>query len=149
MSPHLTLVVFGFHSLVVAFLVLATIYYFRPRWWASLFGVFLGLLVGYINLLGTEPVFIAFLLIVFSFFLGSARERPPWWTFLLVSAWVPVSILVPPALGQGGSWKNALTSSLLLGLATAAFAAGGFFLGRWLAMATRNNSEPPTSQPFA
>ena len=91
---RLTLVVTGFHVLVVIFPILAALYYWRPHWKASLLGTFLGLLTGYFNMLGGEVQFTALLLMAFGFFLGTEPSLNFWLTLVVLSIWVPVGELI-------------------------------------------------------
>ncbi len=91
---RLTLVVTGFHLLVVIFPILASLYYWRPHWKASLLATFLGMLTGYFNMLGGEVQFTALLLMVFGFFLGTEQSPNFWPTLLGLAIWVPLGELV-------------------------------------------------------
>ena len=91
---RLTLVVTGFHVLVVIFPILAALYYWRPHWKPSLLATFLGMLTGYFNMLGGEVQFTALLLMVFGFFLGTEKALNFWPTLLALAAWVPFGELI-------------------------------------------------------
>lgn len=101
MSTKLLLTVAGFHILVACVPIAILLSLLRPRLHRLMFALFLGLLVGFLNLQGDEVQFPILLLIAFGFFLAYKSPRMPWHLVPLLALWVPLGEFLRHALVPG------------------------------------------------
>ena len=78
MSQQLWFTVIAFHTIVLFLPFSMMILYRRPKSWNSIFALFLGLVVAFIDLQTDEVQFPSLLLLAFGFFLGFAQPKRAW-----------------------------------------------------------------------
>ena len=98
MPTKLLLTVAGFHVLVVCVPIAVLLSLLTPRLHKAMFALFLGLLVGFLNLQGDDVQFPVLLLLAFAFFLAYQEPKLPWHLALILGAWVPAGELIRSAL---------------------------------------------------
>jgi hypothetical protein len=79
-----------FNSLLLFVPIAMLLLYMRPRLWHYLFALFLGLVIGWLDLHSVEVQPTVLLLLVFGLFLGFAQPRHAWRWALLLAIWVPL-----------------------------------------------------------
>jgi hypothetical protein len=94
MSDTLLFTVIPFHLLVVLVPISAFVLYKFPQAFHYLLALFLGVLVGYINLHTDEEIFPVLLLIAFGLFLGFTQAKKSWLYVVLLAMWVPLGEFV-------------------------------------------------------
>lgn len=90
MNHNITTTVVGFYLLVLLLPISVILLYRKPNLWHHLFALFLGMLVGYLDLHSDDPQFAVLLLLVFGFFLGYSQTTSAWRWALLLGVWVPL-----------------------------------------------------------
>ncbi len=90
MNAHLVCTVIGFHLLVVLFPVTIFVLWKWPATWHIMLALFLGVLIGYLNLHSDEIQFPALLLLVLGFFIGFSHPHDAWVFALLLAMWIPI-----------------------------------------------------------
>lgn len=88
-----------FYSLVLFVPVSALLLLARPKLWHYLLAIFLGMIVGWLDLRSDEVSATILLLLVFGMFLGFAQPRHAWRWALLLAMWVPLGGFFSSALG--------------------------------------------------
>lgn len=99
MSRETLFTVIIFNSLVLFVPLAMLLLYMRPRLWHYLFALFLGLVIGWIDLRSVEVQPTVLLLLVCGMFLGNAQPKHAWRWALLLAVWVPLGGLVALAAG--------------------------------------------------
>ena len=89
MSEHLAIIFIGFNTLLGAMVLAIILSYVRPALFPWCMAGFLGLLVGYINLLTDATQFPVMLLLAFGFFMGYQTRKRVWLVPVLLAFWVP------------------------------------------------------------
>jgi len=78
-------------NLLVLFLPVAILLLWRnPRHWVRLLTIFLGMIVGLLDLHSSEVQMTALLLLVFGFFTGFAEPSKAWLSAILLAMWIPI-----------------------------------------------------------
>src|SRR4051812_31118364 len=90
MSPHLLLTVIGFNAVFLLLPACVITIYRRPDYWQTTLAVFLGYLVGFVNLATDEVQFPVLLLLAFGFFVGFASKQRAVVHAILLAIWVPI-----------------------------------------------------------
>lgn len=103
MSHQLWLTIIQFHTLALILPLSAALLFKRPKLWNTMFSLFLGLLVAYIDLHSDEVQFTALLLLAFGFFLGFAEPTRAWKQALLLGVWVPLAQLTRTVFENQGT----------------------------------------------
>ncbi len=107
--------VIAFNSLVLFIPIAAVLLWRWPRMWMHLFTLFLGIVVGLVDLRSSEPQFAALLLLVFGLFAGFAQPRRAWLWALLLGIWVPILGILSYMLHlSAGTNTEAFTSTIAL-----------------------------------
>ncbi len=113
MSSQTLFTVIAFNSLVLFLPLAAILLWLRPTLWMHLFTLFLGIVVGLIDLRNSEPQFAALLLLVFGLFAGFAQPRRAWLWALLLGLWVPILALVTYTLHLSNATSTEAVSSII------------------------------------
>lgn len=121
----------GFHLLVLVLLAIAVVLCFRRQLWLPLLALFLGLLIGFIDLLSREPQLPALMLLAAGFFVAYAQPRHAWRWALLIGIWVPAGGLIRWALKTPAAEPTVHPAAGLLALAPALLGAYGGALAAW------------------
>jgi len=100
MPTKLLLTVAGFHLLVICVPIAILMSLLTPRLHKVMFALFLGLLVGFLNLQGDDVQFPVLLLLAFAFFLAYQEPKLPWHLVPILGAWVPAGELIRHALAS-------------------------------------------------
>ena len=90
MSTETLFTVVIFNSLVLFVPIAMLLLYLRPQLWHYLFALFLGLVIGWMDMHSVEVQPTVLLLLVFGMFLGFAQPRHAWRWALLLAVWVPL-----------------------------------------------------------
>ena len=99
--------IIGFHSLALSLPLAAFILYKRPHLLHHLMALFLGLLTAFVDQHGDDPQFTVLLLLTFGFFMGFSQPEKVWRWALLLSAWVPFTMILRIVLeGRHGEFVN-------------------------------------------
>jgi hypothetical protein len=99
MSKEILFTVVVFNSLVLFIPVAMFLLYKRPRLWHYLLALFLGLMIGWIDLRSVEVQPTVLLLLVFGLFLGFAQPRHAWRWAVILAVWIPLGGLVALVAG--------------------------------------------------
>jgi hypothetical protein len=91
-----------FHTLVASFILAGVAVGARPSLWHYALALFLGLLVGFINLRTNEIQLPALLVLAFGFFLGSSQPRRAWRRTLLIAIWIPCGEFIRAVVQANG-----------------------------------------------
>ncbi len=126
MSPQNFLNYIIFNSLLLFMVVAAIALWLKPRWWLPLFTLFLGFIVGWLDLSSSEVSSSVLMLLMFSFFAGFAQPRRAWLSALLLGIWVPVFGLLAANLHVTHPTGTQMIASLLPLVFTFAGAYAGF-----------------------
>ncbi len=116
---------FAFNALVLSLPIAAIILWLKPHWWLNLLTLFIGVLVGLMDLRATEVQMTAFLLIAFGFFAGFAQPRRAWRWALMLGVWVPLF----GAIASAARLTNARGVDVIASAAAIAFALVGVYAG--------------------
>lgn len=118
----------GFPFLAAVLLAMAVALCFKPRLWLPSLALFLGLLIGYVDLLSSAAQLPALMLLAAAFFVGFARPRHPWRWALLLGIWIPAGGVIQLALKTVGTPSPIHPAFSLLALIPALVGAyGGAF----------------------
>ena len=90
MNHNTIVTIAGFYLLAILLPVSVLLLARMPNLWHHLFALFLGMLVGYLDLHSDDPQFAVLLLLVFGFFLGYSHTTNAWRWALLLGVWVPI-----------------------------------------------------------
>ena len=90
MAHNTIITIAGFYLLAILFPISVLLLTRMPSLWPHLFALFLGMLVGYLDLHSDDPQFAVLLVLVFGFFLGYSHTANAWRWALLLGVWVPV-----------------------------------------------------------
>lgn len=115
----------AFNALVLALPIAALALWLKPQWWLNMLTLFIGVLVGLMDLRTTEVQLTAFLMIAFGFFAGFAQPRRAWRWALMLGIWVPIF----GAVAAGVRLTNARGVDVIVSLAAIAFALAGVYTG--------------------
>lgn len=99
MSREVLFTVVMFNSLVLFVPVAMFLLNMRPQLWHYLLALFLGLVIGWIDLRAVEVQPTVLLLLVFGLFLGFAQPRHAWRWALLLAVWIPLGGFVALVVG--------------------------------------------------
>lgn len=88
-----------FYSLVLFIPVSALLLMVRPILWHYLLAIFMGVIVGWLDLRSDEVSTTILLLVVFGMLLGFAQPRQAWRWAILLAMWVPLGGFLSAALG--------------------------------------------------
>lgn len=125
MSTQNLFTFFAFNALLLSLPIAALALWLKPQWWLNVLTLFIGVLVGLMDLRATEVQMTAFLLIAFGFFAGFAQPRRAWRWALLLGAWVPLF----GALAAAARLTNARGVDVIASLAAIMFALVGVYAG--------------------
>ncbi len=115
----------AFNALVLALPIAAFVLWFKPQWSLNVLALFIGSLVGLMDLRSTEVQLTAFLMIAFGFFAGFAQPRRAWrWTWML-GVWVPIF----GAIASAARLTNARGVDVIASVAAIGFALAGVYAG--------------------
>lgn len=95
----LTMLSFG--TMAALLPVCIVVLYKRPAQWHTVLTIYLGFLVGFIDLNCDEVSLPVLLLLAFGFFLGFARQDKAWLHAILLAVWVPISSVIHLCLQPG------------------------------------------------
>ncbi len=115
----------AFNALVLSLPIAALVLWLKPQWWLNVLTLFIGALVGLMDLRSTELQMTAFLLVAFGFFAGFAQPRRAWRWALALGVWVPIF----GALAAMARLTNARGVDILVSVAAIAFALVGVYAG--------------------
>lgn len=113
------------NALVLALPIAALALWLKPQWWLSVLTLFIGVLVGLMDLRTTEVQLTAFLMIAFGFFAGFAQPRRAWRWALMLGVWVPLF----GAIASAARLTNARGVDVIASAAAIAFALIGTYAG--------------------
>lgn len=99
MSIQTWFTVIAFNALVLALPIGAITLWRKPELWLHLWTLFIGVVVGLMDVKATEVQLTVLLLLAFGFFAGFNQPRRAWRWAMLLSVWVPIFGFV--ALGVG------------------------------------------------
>ena len=103
----------GFHLLVAAFVVAMLVLFKWPGAWYVLLSIFVGMLIGFIDMETDAVQLPVLLLLAFGSFIGFSHPRNAWLIALLLAMWVPVA-QVARLLVPGGHPEGFMISGCLL-----------------------------------
>ena len=115
----------AFSALMLALPIAAIVLWLKPQWWLNLLTLFIGVLVGLMDLQATQVQMTAFLMIAFGFFAGFVQPRRAWRWALMLGAWVPLF----GAVAAAARLTNARGVDLVASFAAIAFALVGVYAG--------------------
>ncbi len=136
MSGEVLFTVVVFNSLALFVPLAALLLYMRPQLWHYLLGLFLGLLVGWIDFRAVEVQPSVLLLVVFGLFLGFAQPRHAWRWALLLALWIPLAAFVAVWLGLKPFSVQETVGSTIAIIPALVGAYGGAFVNRAAARST-------------
>lgn len=125
MSTQSVFTFIALNALVLSLPIAALALWLKPQWWLSVLTLFIGALVGLMDLRATQVQMTAFLLIAFGFFAGFAQPRRAWRWALLLGAWVPLF----GAIAAAARLTNARGVDPAVSLAAIMFALVGVYAG--------------------
>lgn len=125
MSTQTLFTVIAFNTLVLSLPIAALVLWLKPQWWLNLWTLFIGVLIGLMDLRATEVQLTAFLLIAFGFFAGFAQPKNAWRWALLIGIWVPIF----GAIASAVRLTNARGVDVFVAFAAMAFALAGVYAG--------------------
>jgi hypothetical protein len=99
MSREILFTVVLFNSLVLLVPVAMFLLYLRPQLWHYLLALFLGLVIGWIDIRSVEVQPTVLLLIVFGMFLGFAQPSHAWRWALILAIWIPLGGFAAQVVG--------------------------------------------------
>ncbi len=99
MSLQTWFIVIAFNTLVLALPIAAIVLWFKPKLWLHLWTLFVGVLVGLMDVRATEVQMTVFLLLAFGFFAGFAQTKRAWRWALLLGIWVPIFGFIAMVVG--------------------------------------------------
>lgn len=99
MSIQTWFTVIAFNTLVLALPIAAIVLWRKPELWLHLWTLFVGVLVGLMDVKATEVQLTVLLLLAFGFFAGFNQPRRAWRWALLLGVWVPIFAFI--AMGVG------------------------------------------------
>jgi hypothetical protein len=88
-----------FYSLLLFVPVAVLLLYIRPQLWHYLFALFLGLVIGWIDMHSIEVQPTVLLLLVFGLFMGFAEPKHAWRWAILLAVWVPLGGFAAQVVG--------------------------------------------------
>ncbi len=115
----------AFNALVLALPIAALALWLKPQWWLSVLTLFIGVLVGLMDLRTTEVQLTAFLMIAFGFFAGFAQPRRAWRWALMLGVWVPLF----GGVAAAARLTNARGVDVIASVAAIGFALAGVYAG--------------------
>ncbi len=136
MSREVLLTVVVFNSLVLFIPVAMFLLYKRPHLWQYLFGGFLGLLIGWIDIRAIEVQPTVLLLVVFGLFLGFAQPRHAWRWALILGIWIPLGGFATVWLGLKAFSVQETIGSTMAFIPALVGAYGGVLVNRAAARST-------------
>jgi hypothetical protein len=99
MSIQTIFVVIAFNTLVLALPIGAIILWRKPELWLHLWTLFVGVLVGLMDVKATEVQLTVLLLLAFGFFAGFNQPRRAWRWAMLLGVWVPLFAFIAAGIG--------------------------------------------------
>lgn len=114
-----------FNSLVLYLPVAAIIVWRKPGMWLTMMALFLGIIIGWLDMKSTEPSVTALLLVTLGFFCGFAQPKRAWLSALLIGIGVPIFVMLAVALRLNNLTPIEQITSLL----TLLFSFGGTYAG--------------------
>jgi hypothetical protein len=141
MSKATLFTVIIFYSLVLFVPLALILLYLRPRLWHYLLALFLGIMVGWLDLNAAEVQGTVLLLLVFGVFFGFAQPKHAWRWALLLGMWVPLGGLAAQAIGLKTPEPPNVFGSLIA-FVPALLGAYGGALAKW---ASAHGAEPRES----
>ncbi len=136
MSKEVLFTVVVFNSLVLFIPVAMFLLYKRPDLWHYLFGLFLGLLIGWIDFRAVEVQPSVLLLLVFGLFLGFAQPRHAWRWALILGIWIPLGGFAAVWLGLKAFSVQETIGSMMAFIPALVGAYGGVLVNRAAARST-------------
>ncbi len=130
MPNQLLFTVTVFYGLVLFLPVAALILWRKPALWLYLLSLFLGLIVGWLDLKVTEVSVSILMLLTFSFFAGFAGPHRAWRWSLLIGIWVPLFALVASSAGVTHPTPTELITSWIALVPTLVGAYAGAIISR-------------------
>lgn len=114
-----------FNSLVLYLPVAAILVWRKPRLWLQLLTLFLGIIVGWLDMKSTEVSVSALLLVTLAFFCGFAQPKRAWLSALFLGGGVLVFVFLAVALRLNSLTTVEQVTSLL----ALVFSFGGAYAG--------------------
>ncbi len=114
-----------FNSLLLFVFLSAIALWRKPSLWLYLFTLFLGFIVGWLDLKTTEVSSSVLMLLTFGFFAGFAQPRRAWLWGLFLGIWVPVLSFIAANLRVTSPTSTELVTSFL----ALVFSLAGAFAG--------------------
>lgn len=114
-----------FNTLVLYLPIAAIIVWRKPTVWLQLLTLFLGIIVGWLDMKSTEPSVTALFLVTLGFFCGFAQPKRAWLTGLLLGIGVPIFVFLAVTLKLNTLTPVEQVTSLL----TLLFSFGGAYAG--------------------
>jgi len=99
MSIQTIFIVIAFNTLVLALPIAAIILWRKPELWLHLWTLFVGVLVGLMDVRANEVQMTVLLLLAFGFFAGFNQPRRAWRWALLLGVWVPIFAFIAMGIG--------------------------------------------------
>jgi hypothetical protein len=99
MSIQTWFTVIAFNALVLGLFIAAIILWRKPELWLHLWTLFVGVLVGLMDVRATEVQMAILLLLGFGFFAGFNQPRRAWRWGLLLGVWVPLFAFIAVGVG--------------------------------------------------
>jgi hypothetical protein len=99
MSNEILFTVVVFNSLVIFVPVAMFLLFMRPQLWHYLFALFLGLVIGWLDIRSVEAQPTVLLLVVCGLFLGFSQPTHAWRWALLLAVWIPLGGFAALAIG--------------------------------------------------
>src|SRR5512140_3503620 len=94
MSDKLILTIVSFNTMALLLPVCMFVLYKKPKYWHTTLTLFLGFLVGFIDLESDEVILPVLLLLAFGFFIGFSNREYAWAYALMIAVWVPVGAFI-------------------------------------------------------
>ena len=127
-----------FNSLVLFLPMAAILLWLKADLWLPLLTMFLGVIIGMIDLTATEVQLPALMLLTIGFFAGYAKPKYAWVWALLLGIWVPLAEFTALAIGLKIGYRPDILASSIALVPAFVGAYGGAFV-QWAA--TRGNRE--------
>ena len=136
MNPQVLFTMTWFHTLVL-FLPLAMVLLYKwPKLWHNLLSIFLGIIIGLIDLHSDEVQFTVLLLLIFGLFLGFNQPKGAWKWAIMLSIWIP--ILGIASIIVGGSYEKLFNEGIFSCIAVVPA-----MIGVYAGVAIQSKVEPP------
>ena len=126
-----------FNSLVLFLPMAAILLWLKADLWLPLLTMFLGVIIGLIDLTSAEPQLPALLLLAIGFFAGYAKPKYAWVWALLLGIWVPLAEFTTLAIGMKLTDRPDILASSIALVPAFVGAYGGAFV-QWAAARTQD-----------